>query len=177
MARDNDSKSLPEDQELVITRVFDAPRELVWKALTEPDRLAQWWGPAGFEMLASRLDLRPGGVFHYSMRSSDGRVMWGKFVYRELAPPERMVFVNSFSDEEGNVLRSPFSLTWPLEVLNTISLSESGGRTTVTLRGGPINASQEEFDTFRNAQDSVRQGFAGTFDQLAAYLAAAMRGV
>jgi len=177
MARDNDSESLPEDQELVITRVFDAPRELVWKALTEPDRLAQWWGPAGFEMLVSRLDLRPGGVFHYSMRSPDGRVMWGKFVYRELAPPDRMVFVNSFSDEEGNVLRSPFSLTWPLEVLNTISLSESGGRTTVTLRGGPINASQEELDTFRNAQGSVRQGFAGTFDQLAAYLAAAMRGL
>jgi uncharacterized protein YndB with AHSA1/START domain len=176
MAERNDRVERPEGRELVITRVFDAPRELVWKALTEPDRLAQWWGPAGFEMLVSRLDLRPGGVFHYSMRSPDGRVMWGKFVYRELAPPERMVFVNSFSDQEGNAIRSPFSPTWPLEVLNAISLAESGERTTVTLRGGPINASQEELDTFWNAQDSVRQGFAGTFDQLAAHLAEAMKG-
>jgi uncharacterized protein YndB with AHSA1/START domain len=177
MAEKNDRVERPEGRELVITRVFDAPRELVWKALTEPDRLAQWWGPAGFEMLVSRLDLRPGGVFHYSMRSPDGRVMWGKFVYRELAPPERMVFVNSFSDQEGNAIRSPFSPTWPLEVLNAISLAESGERTTVTLRGGPINASQEELDTFRNSQDSVRQGFAGTFDQLAAYLAETMKGI
>jgi uncharacterized protein YndB with AHSA1/START domain len=178
MATRNNSDAQPDEQrELVITRVFDAPRELVWQAFTESDQLAQWWGPAGSTMLVSRLDLRPGGVFHYAMRSPDSRVMWGRFVYREIAAPERLVFVNSFADEEGNIIRSPFSPTWPLEVLNTLTLSESGGRTTVTLRGGPINSTEEERETFWNAQDSLRQGFAGTFDQLAAYLADTVREV
>jgi uncharacterized protein YndB with AHSA1/START domain len=177
MATRNNPVPPPEERELVITRVFDAPRELVWQAFTESDRLAQWWGPAGFVMLVSRLDLRTGGVFHYSMRSPDGRVLWGRFVYREISAPERMVFINSFADEEGNVIRNPFSPTWPLEVLNTLTLSETGGRTTVILRGGPINSTQEERETFWNAQDSLRQGFAGTFDQLAAYLAEAVKGV
>jgi uncharacterized protein YndB with AHSA1/START domain len=177
MATRNNPFPRPGERELVITRVFDAPRDLVWQAFTESDRLAQWWGPAGFEMLVSRIDLRPGGVFHYSMRSPDGRVMWGRFVYREITAPERLVFVNSFSDEQGNVIRSPFSPTWPLEVLNTLTLSETGGRTTtVILRGGPINSTVEEYETFWNAQDSLRQGFAGTFDQLTAYLAEAMKG-
>jgi uncharacterized protein YndB with AHSA1/START domain len=175
LAAKNDSDSLPNARELLITRVFDAPRELVWRAFTESDRLAQWWGPAGFVMLVTRLDLRPGGVFHYSMRSPDGHVMWGRFVYREIAAPERLVFVNSFSDDEGNILRSPFSSTWPLEVLNTLTLSETDGRTTVTLRGGPINASEEERETFWTAQGSLRQGFAGTFEQLATYLAEAVK--
>lgn len=171
MATKNNSAPPPEERELVITRVFDAPRELVWKAFTEADRLAHWWGPQGFTMLASALDLRPGGVFHYSMRSPEGRTMWGKFVYREIQTPERMVFVNSFSDEDGNTIRAPFSSIWPLEVLNTVTLTESEGKTTVTLRGGPINATEQERETFWNARKSVRRGFAGTFDQLAAYLA------
>jgi uncharacterized protein YndB with AHSA1/START domain len=171
MTTSNDSASQPGERELVITRVFDAPRELVWKAFTEPDRLAHWWGPQGFTMLVRTLDLRPGGVFHYAMRSPDGQVMWGKFVFRDIQAPERMVFVNSFSDEEGNITRAPFSPTWPLEVLNTVTLTETDGKTTVTLRGGPINTTEEEGETFWNRQESVRQGFAGTFDQLAAYLA------
>src|SRR5580704_13391744 len=71
--------------EFAITRVFDAPREQVWKAFTESERLMRWWGPKGFTMQVAKLDLRPGGVFHYCMRSPDGRDMWGKFVYREIA--------------------------------------------------------------------------------------------
>lgn len=177
MATSNNSAPLPAERELVITRVFDAPRELVWKAFTESERLAHWWGPTGFEMLVRTLDLRPGGVFQYSMRSPDGHIMWGKFVYRDIQAPERMVFVNSFSDEEGNITRAPFSPTWPLEVLNTITLTESDGKTTVTLRGGPINTTEAERETFWNAQDSTRQGFAGTFNQLAAYLAEEVKGV
>ena len=62
--------------EFSFTRVFDAPRDLVWKAFTESERLMQWWGPKGFTMLVAKLDLRPGGVFHYSMRSPDGRAMY-----------------------------------------------------------------------------------------------------
>ena len=71
-------------QPFVITRVFDAPRSLVWKAWAERDRLMQWFGPKGFIMRVATLDLRPGGIFHYCLRSPDGKDMWGKFVYREL---------------------------------------------------------------------------------------------
>ncbi len=121
----------------------DAPRDLVWKAWTEPDRLARWWGPAGFEMRVRSLDLRPGGVFHYSIRPPNGREMWGRFVYREVVPQERIVFVNSFSDANCGVTRNPWIAGWPLEVLNTLTLSEHDGKTKLTLRGGPINASEE----------------------------------
>lgn len=158
-------------EEFVITREFDAPRDLVFKAWTEPERLAQWWGPKGFTMIASKVDLRPGGVFHYGMKGPDGTEMWGNFVYHELAPPERMVFVISFSDENGGVTRHPFSATWPLEVINTMTLTEHHGTTTLTLRGGPINASEEECATFKGGHASMQQGFKGTFDQLAGYLA------
>lgn len=172
---DNDPAPAPIERELVITHVFDAPRELVWKAFAESDRLARWWGPTGFTMLVHSIDFRPGGAFHYAMRSPEGHVMWGRFVYRDIQAPERIVFITSFSDEAGAITRAPFSPTWPLEILNTLTLTEAKGKTTVVLRGGPINATDEERATFWNAQESLRQGFAGTFDQLAAYLAEAER--
>jgi uncharacterized protein YndB with AHSA1/START domain len=162
--------------EFSITRVFDAPRDLVWKAVTEADRLMQWWGPKGFTMLVCKVDLRPGGVFQYSMRSPDGREMWGKWVYREIAAPERMVCVVSFTDEHGNVKRHPMSPTWPLEVLNTMILSEQDGKTTLTLYGVPLNATEEERKTFDAGHGSMKQGFTGTLDQLAGYLAKAREG-
>lgn len=176
MPTSDKSHQPPDERALVITRVLDAPRELVWQAFAESDRLAQWWGPAGFTMLVRTLDFRPGGVFHYAMRSPEGQVMWGRFVYRDIQPPERMVFVSAFSDVEGNVTRAPFSPTWPLEVLNMLTLSEAGGKTTLTLRSGPINATEEERETFWKAQDLLRQGFAGTFDKLAAYLLEDVKG-
>ena len=171
MTTSNDPASPPDERELVITHIFDAPRELVWQAFTESDGLARWWGPAGLTMLVHTLDLRPGGVFHYSMRSPDGHVMWGRFVYRDIQPSERIVFVSSFSDDTCAITRAPFSATWPLEILNAVTLTEHYGKTTVTLRGGPLNATDEERDTFWSAEDSVRKGFAGTLSQLAAYLA------
>jgi uncharacterized protein YndB with AHSA1/START domain len=160
----------PGERELVITHVFDAPRELVWKAFAESARLARWWGPEDSTIEVRTLDLRPVGVFLYSTRSLDGRVLWGKFVYRDIPPPERMVFVTSFADEQGATVRAPFSPTWPLKVLNTLTLTETEGKTTVILRGGPINATTEERETFWRAQQVLRRGFAGTFARLVAYL-------
>ena len=157
--------------EFVVTRVFDAPLEQVWKALTEAERLVRWWRPKGFTIAHATLDLRPGGVFHYSMRSPDGHEMWGKFVYREVVAPEKLVFVVSFSDEAGNATRHPLSTTWPLEVLNTMTLTESARKTTLTLCGEPIHATEEERKTYDAGHDSMRKGFGGTFDQLAEYLA------
>ena len=97
--------------------------------------------------------------------------MWGKFIYREIVAPQRLVFINAFSDKEGNTLRHFGSPTWPLEVLNTATFAEQGGRTTVTLKGGPVNATDMELATFQSAFAGMEQGFGGTFDQLAKYLA------
>jgi uncharacterized protein YndB with AHSA1/START domain len=156
--------------ELVIVRTFEAPRELVWKAWMEPERFMRWWGPAGFTMTVLKMDFRPGGVFHYAMRSPDGQEMWGKFVYREIAAPERIVFINSFSDQEGNLIRHPMVSTWPLQILNTLTLSEQGTKTKLTLRGGPYSATEAEWQTFNDALVGVHKGFTGTFDQLTGYL-------
>ena len=100
--------------DFVISRVFDAPRDLVWKALTEPERMKQWWGPKGFTVTASNMDFRVGGTYHYGMKSPTGEPMWGKFRYLEVVPPQRMVMINSFSDEAGGITRHPMAPTWPL---------------------------------------------------------------
>ncbi len=157
----------------MITREFDAPRALVFKAWTEAERLARWWGPKGFSVEVGSFDLRPGGVFHYSQRAPNGAELWGKFVYHEVVAPERLVFTSSFADAEGNTVRNPWSQDWPLEILNVLTLTEQGSRTTLTMSGGPINASPAELATFEAARSSVQQGLGGTLDQLDAYLAEA----
>lgn len=164
-----DSNAKP--KEFVISRTFDAPRDLVWNAWSEPERLAQWWGPKGCKLKVGSLEFRPGGIFHYGMEWQAGKMMWGRFVYREIVPPERLVFVNSFSDEDKKITRAPFSETWPLEILNNLTLTERGGKTELMLRGGPINPTEAERKTFEEHFASMQQGFGGTFDQLDAYLA------
>ncbi len=88
-------------EDFVISRTLDAPRDLVWKAFTDPKRMAQWWGPKGFKVIPSKMDLRPGGLYHYGLEAPNGSPMWGRFVFREIVAPERIVFINSFSDEKG----------------------------------------------------------------------------
>ena len=158
------------DRPFVISRAFDAPRERLWKAWTERDRLMQWFGPKGFKMPVAKMDFRPGGIFHYCLRSPDGHEMWGKFVYREIVAPERIVLVNSFSDEAGGLTRHPMSATWPLEMLSTFTLAEQQGRTSVTVRWVPINPTEQERKTFDAAHEGMKQGWTETFDQLVAYL-------
>lgn len=103
---DRDNATTTSSQEAIATHVYDAPQETVFKAWTEQDRLASWFGPKGFTMVSAKLDLRTGGIFHYCLRSPEGREMWAKFVYREIVAPERLVFVLSFSDRDGNTARS-----------------------------------------------------------------------
>jgi len=158
-------------EEFVITRVFDAPRDLVWKAFTEPQRLKEWWGPKGVTVIESKMDLRPGGSYHYAMRTPDGNTMWGKFVYREITPPSRMVFVSSFSDEAGGITRHPMAPTWPLEILSTFLFEEESGKTRFTVRWSTLNATEEERATFVAGHASMQQGWGGTLDKLAVYLA------
>jgi uncharacterized protein YndB with AHSA1/START domain len=126
-------------------------------------------------MLSATLNLRPGGMFHYGMRSPDGNEMWGKFVYREIVAPERIVFLVSFSDARGGTTRHPWSASWPLEMLNTLTLSAQDHRTLVTIQCEPYHAADEERRTFEAGRECMRMGFTGTLDQLAAYLDATAR--
>jgi len=160
--------------DFVISRVFEAPRELLWECFTDPERMKQWWGPKGVNVVAAKMDLRLGGTYHYGMSMPNGQVMWGKFVYREIIAPERLVLVNSFSDEAGGITRHPMSPTWPLELLTTFTFEEEpGGKTKLTVRWSPINAIEAEQQTFDAGHDSMRQGWGGTFERLDAYLAEA----
>jgi len=167
-------------KEFVISRVFDAPRDLVWTTWTQGERLAQWWGPKGCKIRIVKLELRPDGIFHYTMQFpkpqpflKGGNEMWGRFIYREITTPERIAFINSFSDATGGITRAPFSEIWPLEVLNTVTLAEQDGKTALTLRAYPINSTTEENETFAGMHDSMRGGYGGTFEQLTDYLAKA----
>ncbi|RNI28982.1 SRPBCC family protein [Rufibacter latericius] len=169
--KDNaDTVSKPEVDALVITHKIAASRELVWQAWTQEEHLLHWWGPKGFTLGVKQFELKPGGTFHYSMQVGEKPKMWGKFVYQEIQAPERLVFLNSFADEEGSILRAPFSSTWPLEMLNVLTLTEANGITTLTLKGTPYNASEEENATYIAGIESMQQGFKGTFENLISYL-------
>ena len=96
-------------KDFVISRVFDAPRDFLWKCFTEPKHMQQWWGPKGVKIIRAEIDLRVGGTCLYGMQNQAGDVMWGKFVYREITPPERMIFINSFSDEAAGLTRHPLA--------------------------------------------------------------------
>ena len=155
----------------VISRVLDAARACVWKSWTEAERLKQWWGPKGFTVHTCKVDLRPGGVMHYGMKAPDGSDMWGKFTYREIKAPEKLVFIVSFSDPNGGVTRHPWSPNWPLETLSTVSFEEQGGKTKLTVQWLPHDSATElERKTFDEGRDGMKQGWGGTMDQFADYL-------
>lgn len=158
-------------KEFVIERVLDAPRDLVWKVFTERDHLMQWWGPKGFKVIAGKLDLKPGGIFLYGMEAPDGSEMWGKWVFREIVKPERLVFVSSFSDKDAGVTRHPMAPTWPIQMLGTMTLTEQGSKTLLVNRAVGLNPTDEERATFEAGFESMKQGWGGTWDKLVAYLA------
>ena len=158
-------------ESFVISRVFDAPRDRVWQSWTEAERLKQWWGPKGFTVKQCKIDLRPGGIMHYCLRTPDGHDMWGRFVYREIVKPEKLVFVNSFSDEKGGISVHPMSPTWPREMLSTVTFEAQGSKTRVTVQWVPLDTSTDlERKTFEEGRDSMKMGWTGTFEQFADYL-------
>ena len=118
------------ERTVVITRVFDAPRSLVFKAWTDPAHLAQWWGPKGFTNPVCEVDLRLGGTLRIVMRAPDGAEHPMTGVFREITPPERLVFTNLATDREGKIL---------LEGLTIVTLAEHGaGQTKLTLESRAI---------------------------------------
>jgi uncharacterized protein YndB with AHSA1/START domain len=168
MATTHNPAPEPAEPVLVITRVFDAPRELVWKVWTQPTHFMRWWGPKGFTVPFCTIDLRPGGVMHFCMRSPDGQDFWNKGVFREVIEPERIVSTDSFSDAEGNLIPPAhygMSPEWPSETLLTVMFAEQDGKTKLTLR-------HEVPESVAERSGAV-QGWTETLDRLAEYLAKA----
>ncbi|MGO8765553.1 MAG: SRPBCC family protein [Limisphaerales bacterium] len=160
----------PEVRPFIISRIFDAPRELVWKAWTERERLMQWFGPKGCTMPVAKMDVRVGGTCHSCLRTPDGREMWGKFIYREITAPERLVYVQHFSDAAGGITRHPLNPVWPLQMLTTITFAEQNRKTLLTVRWTPLEPTDEERQTFDGGHEGMKHGWGGSFDQLADYL-------
>lgn len=150
------------EREVVITRVFDAPRERVFKAWTDPEQVKRWWGPKNFTSPVCRIDLRVGGKYLFCMRSADGQEFWSTGVYRQIVAPEQLAFTDSFADEQGNIVPAThygMSADFPLEMLVTITLVERGGKTTMTLRHTGLPAG--------TMTDMTEAGWKESFDKLA----------
>jgi uncharacterized protein YndB with AHSA1/START domain len=147
--------------ELVITRIFDAPRELVWQAWTDPTQIVKWWGPKNFTAPVAKIDLRVGGEYHTCMRSPEGQDYWTTGIYREIVPPERLVCTDSFADAEGNVVPGSYygmGEDFPLEMLVTITFEDVAGKTKMTLKHVGLPESMS---------DMTGTGWNESFDKLA----------
>jgi uncharacterized protein YndB with AHSA1/START domain len=142
------------ERELVITRIFDAPRRLVFAAWTDPEHAAHWWGPRGFVSLSCEMDVRPGGGWRRVMRSPAGVTHVASGVYREVAAPERLVFTYAWEDAMGRLGH---------QALVTVTFVERAGQTELTLR-------HSFFETVA-ARDDHRDGWSGCLDRFAGYLA------
>ncbi len=122
------------ENELTITRVINAPRALVFRAFTDPKHLEQWWGPHGFTNPVCEVDLRPGGAILIHMRGPNGVIYPMTGVYQEIVKPERLIFKSAAMDDKGKPL---------FEVLNTITFTEQGGKTTLVMHASVSNARPE----------------------------------
>jgi uncharacterized protein YndB with AHSA1/START domain len=143
----------PSDREIVLTRVFDAPRNLVYDAFTKPELLKRGFGPRGWSLVVCDVDLKIGGGFRFVMRGPDGKDMGMRGVYRELAPPDRSVHMESFDD-------------YPGEAQVTAVFVEQGGKTTMTAT--VLYPSKEVRDAV--IQSGMEHGAAESYDKLAELL-------
>ena len=144
----------PTEREIVLTRVFDAPREMVYDAWTKPELLRRWFGPRGTSMSVCEIDLRVGGKWRFVLRCPDGREMGMHGVYRELVRPERTVHTECFDD-------------YPGESIVTGVLVERDGKTTLT--GTILYESQEIRDAV--LKSGMEHGAAESYDRMAELLA------
>lgn len=152
---------------LVIEREFDAPRERVWMAWTDPELVKRWWGPKGFTAPVCRISLRVGGAYFFCMRSPQGKDYCNTGFYREIAPFERLAATNSFADEKGNIVSATSYGMGPgfaREMLQTVTFEELGGKTKLTLSHAGIPPGRD--------MENAREGWGQSFDKLADLLAA-----
>ncbi len=158
----------------VISREFPVARPLLFGCFSDERHLAKWWGPKGFTIMRCSLDFRPGGMFLYGMESPQGQVIWGRMKFREIVPPERIVFLNSFSNPEGGLERAPFfDGKWPLQILTHFDFEDLGaGRSRFTVTWTPHEATEVEQAEFDANHASMQGGWTGTLDRLSGFLAA-----
>ena len=147
----------PSDRELVLTRVFDAPRSLVYQVWTQPEHLANWLGPQGFTSKVLKSELKVGGAYRYYMRDPQGGDHWQQGVFREIVKPEKLVFTYEWANEHGEATRP--------QTLVTITLEELDDKTRLTLRQGVFESV--------TARDDHQGGWISSFEHLADYLATA----
>lgn len=160
MAASNDSPAEPTARTLILTRVFDAPRELVFRMWTDPKHLARWWGPKDFTNPVCEADARPGGALRIVMRGPDGNEYPMVGVFREVAAPERLVFTNIAVDGQGNPI---------LDGLTTVTFAEEGGKTKLTLETRAV-ALVAYAAAYLNGMEA---GWTQSLERLAAYVAKA----
>lgn len=158
-----ETKSDAAKDELVITRIFDAPPELVWRAWTDPEHMKNWWGPKDFTCPFCRIDLKVGGKYLLCMKSEEGREFWVTGTYIEIIPNKKLVCTDSFSDEKGNVVpASDLGMPgkdWPLEMYVTVTLEDLGGKTKMTMKHVGIPGAE--------ISDMTGSGWNQSFDKLA----------
>lgn len=159
MATQTDRGGPPEGRRFVFTRTFDAPRDLVFKAWTEPERMAAWWGPAGFSNPTCELDVRPGGAIRIDMRAPDGMTFPMKGRFEEVVEPERLVFVSTAMENEAG---EP-----GLEAHNTVTFTEEGGRTRLVITAVVTKVTPEAMA----ALEGMETGWTQSLDKLERYLA------
>lgn len=160
--------------EYVVDREFDAPREMVWRAWTDPELLARWYGP-GVETIIHKFDLKPGGEWLNEMKWGENSML-SKVVFNEIAPPERLVWHHySSTDSKWNTISNPKMPDWPRVLLTTVTFADNGSRTKVRLSWVPYEATDAEIACFAGAMDGFGKGWGAGFaiiDELLAELQA-----
>lgn len=155
-----------ETKPLIIVREFDAPREAVWRAWTDPALFARWWGPEHFTGHVAHMDVQPGSHYHWAMLDPEGNKYWSTGTFHEVVAPERLVFSDSFADADGNVIPAAaygMGDDFPDETLVTVTLEAlPGSRTRLTL----VNAGVPE----GQMREMSSAGWLQSFDKLAATL-------
>jgi uncharacterized glyoxalase superfamily protein PhnB/uncharacterized protein YndB with AHSA1/START domain len=158
-------------KELVFTRHFNAPKDMVFAAFSSAEAMAEWWGPSEANTTVISFDFSPGGRFHYKSEIK-GHTSYGLLVYGAIRKPDLIEFTSSFSNDKAEVVSSPMMASWPKEIFNSFSFTESNGITTITIIGYPVNPTEEEYKTFVDLQPGVQKGMGGMFDQLQQYIEA-----
>ncbi|MEM7446287.1 MAG: SRPBCC domain-containing protein [Pseudomonadota bacterium] len=143
--------------EYVLDRVFDAPRDMVWRAWTDPELLARWYGP-GVETIIHRYDLKPGGMWLNEMKWGEKSDL-SRMVFQEVVPGEKLVWHHSSTDEDWNIITNPMMAGWPRVLLTTVTFEEAGSQTNVRLTMVPLDATEAELTTFAQMMEGMGKGW------------------
>jgi len=161
MSGDNNAMTTTvEERAVMLEKTFNAPRQQVFKAYTDPEEIVKWWGPNGWLTTVYTMDVKPGGTWHYCMRGPEGKESWGKAVYHEVKSPEKLKYTDMFADAEGNPIKD-----MP-ETTVTVNFVDFEGKTRLT--------SRVEFASIADMENVLAmgmvQGIGETWDRLATYL-------